>query len=114
MSKREVSILIDDIISAIVKINRYTKGMSYNDFIDDPKTVDAVVRNLEIVGEAANRIPKSFQENHDQIEWHQIIGLRNRVIHDYFGIDYEIIWQVITDDIKKFKKNLLEIKKKNI
>lgn len=109
MSKREIKILLEDMIEAIRKINQYTKGMTYDIFINDPKTVDAVVRNLEIIGEAANRVSKSFQQEHPQVEWRQIIGLRNRIIHDYFGIDYEIVWQVVTVDLRKLKKKLKEI-----
>ncbi|MDI6779517.1 MAG: DUF86 domain-containing protein [Bacteroidota bacterium] len=97
MSKREIKILPEDMIESIRKINRYIKGMTF------------VVRNLEIIGEAANRISKSFQLENPQVEWRQIIGLRNRVIHDYFGIDYEIVWQVVTVDLKKLKKKLKDI-----
>jgi len=112
MSKREIKILLDDMIEAIGKIDRYIKGMTFDDFVNDSKTVDAVVRNLEVIGEAANRIPRSFQQQHPEIEWRQIIGLRNRVIHDYFGIDYDIVWYVITKDLKKLKNKLKNILKK--
>lgn len=112
MSKREIKILLDDMIEAIGKIDRYIKEMTLNDFVNDSKTVDAVVRNLEVIGEAANRISRSFQQQHPEIGWRQIIGLRNRVIHDYFGIDYDIVWYVITKDLKKLKNKLKDILKK--
>ena len=65
--------------------------MSFNDFINDDKTIDAVVRNFEIIGEAANRIPEDFKSNHPEIEWRRMIGFRNRIIHEYFGIDYNMV-----------------------
>ena len=68
--------------------------MSFNDFIADSKTVDAVVRNFEIIGEAANRLPEEFREKYPEIDWHRIRGFRNRIIHDYFGIDYAIVWKI--------------------
>ena len=68
--------------------------MSFNDFIADSKTADAVVRNFEIIGEAANRLPEDFREKYPEIDWHRIRGFRNRIIHDYFGIDYAIVWKI--------------------
>lgn len=68
--------------------------MSYEDFINDSKTVDAVIRNFEIVGGAANRLPLDFKEINNHINWKQIKGFRNRIVHDYFGIDYTIVWEI--------------------
>ena len=61
----------------------------------DDKTIDAVVRNFEIIGEAANRIDPDFRDNNPEIEWKRIRGFRNRIVHDYFGIDYEIVWSIV-------------------
>ncbi len=72
----------------------YTSSLSFNDFIEDSKTVDAVVRNFEIIGEAANRLPEDLREKYPEIDWHRIRGFRNRIIHDYFGIDYAIVWKI--------------------
>lgn len=73
--------------------------MGFNDFIADDKTIDAVIRNFEIIGEAANRVSEDFKAGHPEIEWRRIIGLRNRVIHEYFGIDYETVWKIRNENI---------------
>src|SRR5258708_1124715 len=86
--------LLEDMLDAANKIFAYTAGMDYDRFLSDNKTVDATVRNFEIIGEAANRIPDDFKLIHPEIEWRRIIGLRNRIIHEYFGIDYEILWDI--------------------
>ena len=88
MSKRDLLLLIEDMLDAVNKILKYTSGLNYEQFIHDEKTIDATVRNFEIIGEAANRIPEDYKLQHPEIEWRQIIGLRNRIIHEYFGIDY--------------------------
>lgn len=94
MSKRQPHLLIEDIVDSGNKILEYTSGLTFEEFIKDTKTIDAVIRNFEIIGEAANRIPDSFKEEHPQIDWHRIRGFRNRIVHDYFGIDYGIVWQI--------------------
>lgn len=94
MSKRLPNLLIEDIIESANKILIYTSDISFDDFINDAKTVDAVIRNFEIIGEAANRLPEDFKDNHEDIDWHRIRGFRNRIVHDYFGIDYKIVWIV--------------------
>ena len=95
MSKRENILLLEDMLQSAQKIKRYTKGLNYESFITDDKTIDAVVRNFEIIGEAANRIESDFRDNNPEIEWKRIRGFRNRIVHDYFGIDYEIVWNII-------------------
>lgn len=95
MSKRDNLLLLEDMLQSANKIKQYTDGLNYNAFISDDKTIDAVVRNFEIIGEAANRIDPDFRTNNPEIEWKRIRGFRNRIIHDYFGIDYEIVWTII-------------------
>ena len=97
MSKRNDTQLIKDMIEAANKIEAYTKFMLFVDFLNDNKTLDAVVRNFEIIGEAANRLTDAFKEKHEEIEWHKIRGFRNRIVHDYIDIDYEIVWQIKED-----------------
>lgn len=109
MSKRDTSLLLEDIIYSANKIERYTDGMSYEAFINDEKTVDAVVRNFEIIGEAANRLGTDFHESHDEIEWQRIRGFRNRIVHHYFGIDYEIVWSIIQNDLNDLKNQLNDL-----
>ena len=95
MSKRDSILLLDDMLQSSLKIKKYIGDLDYNSFVDDDKTVDAVVRNFEIIGEAANRIDQDFKEANPDIEWTRIRGLRNRIVHEYFGIDNQIIWTII-------------------
>ena len=94
MSKREPGLLVSDILESAQKILDYTSGQSFDDFTNDNKTVDAVIRNFEIIGEAANRLPDEFKDRYSEIDWHRIRGFRNRIVHDYFGIDYSIVWTI--------------------
>ena len=91
MSKRNSKLLIEDILESSNKILTYTNGMSFEDFANDSKTVDAVIRNFEIIGEAANRLPDDFKDLYPAIDWYKIRGFRNRIVYDYMGIDYSII-----------------------
>ena len=95
MSKRDIVLLLDDTLRSALKIKRYTLELDYDAFISDGKTIDAVVRNFEIIGEAANKIDPDFRQRNPEIEWTRIRGFRNRIVHDYFGIDYEIVWTII-------------------
>lgn len=106
MSKRDLSLLIEDICESLEKIERYTADMTLDNFQDDEKTIDAVVRNFEIIGEAASRLPKDFINRHTEIDWKKIVGLRNRIVHEYFGVDLKIIWQIHKTDLPVFKKSL--------
>jgi uncharacterized protein with HEPN domain len=94
MSNRNVALLLEDIIESGEKILRYIQDLSYEQFLNDDKTVDAVIRNFEIIGEAANRLPDDFKEKHQEVDWYRIRGFRNRIVHHYFGIDYSILWQI--------------------
>ena len=87
MSKRESKHLVGDILDSAHKTLDYTAGQSFEDFKHDGKTVDAVIRNFEIIGEAANRLSEEFKDRFPEIDWHRIRGFRNRIVHDYFGID---------------------------
>lgn len=106
MSKRDTLLLLDDMLQSAQKIKQYTKGFDYKEFLMDNKTIDAVVRNFEIIGEAANRIDPDFRDQNPEIEWTRIRGFRNRIIHDYFGIDYEIIWSIIETYLDELKDRL--------
>jgi uncharacterized protein with HEPN domain len=99
MSNRDLLLLLEDMQESALKIKRYTVNMDYDLFLSDDKTVDAVVRNFEIIGEAANRIDPDFRLVNSEIEWNRIRGLRNRIVHNYFGIDYEIVWTIIEIDL---------------
>ncbi len=94
MSKREPHLLVEDILDSTYKILHYIGNLTFDEFTKDTKTIDAVIRNFEIIGEAANRLPDDFKDNHSAVDWHRIRGFRNRIVHDYFGIDYSIVWEI--------------------
>jgi uncharacterized protein with HEPN domain len=110
MSKRPVDLLLDDICEAIERIERYISGMSFDVFSKDRKSVDAVVRNLEIIGEASNRLPAEFKNSHSQIQWHKVVGLRHRIVHEYFGIDLQIVWQILQKDLPSLREAISQIR----
>ena len=93
MPKRDNDLLLEDIRTVLARVARYTAGLDKVQFLADDKTVDAVVRNLEILGEAVRCLSDDFKQRHPAIAWIQIAGLRNRIVHDYFGLDLEIIWK---------------------
>lgn len=109
MSKREPRLLIQDILESIEKIRLYTKNYDFGAFESDSKTIDAVIRNLEIIGEAANKLPQEIKEKDEDIKWRRIVGLRNRVIHEYFGVDLEIVWKIINDDLGLLENQLRKL-----
>jgi len=110
MSNRRVRLLIEDIWESLEKVQRYISGLTRKSFSADEKTIDAVVRNLEIIGEAANRLPGEFRSQHPTIEWRKIVGLRNRIVHDYFGVDLEIVWQILKDDVPDLRESVKKIR----
>ena len=104
MSDRSAQLLVEDILDAAQKIQRYVTGLSFEEFAIDEKTVDAVARNFEIIGEAANRLSEEFKATNPSIDWKRIRGFRNRIVHDYFGIDQSIVWIII----QKYLPELIE------
>ncbi len=110
MSKRNDDLLIEDIISSCEKILNYTKEFSEEEFKNDDKTIDAVIRNFEIIGEASNKLSEPFKVKNPQIDWFKMTSLRNRLIHDYMGIDLSIIWSVIQNYLVNLKSELENIK----
>jgi len=112
MSRKDPLLLLGDMLEALNKIKIYTSGLSQEDFFKDDKTMDAVIRNFEIVGEAANRIPEEIKENNLDVNWHRIRGLRNRIVHDYMGIDYAIVWNIIQNDLDIFARQIKSISEK--
>ena len=108
--KRSANLYLDDITTAINKIVRYTKKASFNKFKKDEKTIDAVIRNLEIIGEAAKHLPKQIKEKYSNIPWKEIVGMRNKVIHEYFGVDVDILWDTINEDIPVLKRKIRVLK----
>ena len=106
MSERNAALLAEDILDSIRKINVYTEGMSKEEFLKDDKTIDAVIRNFEIIGEAANRMPEEIRDRFDQIDWHRIRGFRNRIVHDYMGVDLNIVWKILEGYLEKLQADV--------
>ena len=98
---RELGLFVEDIVRCCNKVAEYTAGMDFVSFAADAKTFDAVARNLEIIGEAVKRLPNAFREAHPAVEWRKIAGLRDIVIHEYFGIDPAIIWDVVQNHLPR-------------
>ena len=90
---------LDDILEAITFIREYVKSMDYKAFEADRKTQDAVIRNLEIIGEAARTVPEEVRDKAAEIQWHKIIALRNILIHEYFGVNLKILWDVVQNKL---------------
>ena len=107
--QRDYRAYIDDILESIRKIEKYTKGITYNEFVTNELIQDGVVRNLEIIGEAVKNIPKEVKGQAPEIEWKKIAGMRDILTHGYFGIDLEIVWDVIKNNISDLKKKIMEI-----
>jgi len=102
-------VFLEDIINSLDKIFKYTKGLEYQDFISDEKTIDAVERNFEIIGEAVKNLPEDFRNNYPNIPFKQVAGMRDKLIHDYFGVDYEIVWKTINAKLPDFYNNIKQI-----
>ena len=99
MSKRDDRLLVDDILIALQAISEYTCNMDYDGFCESKMTIDAVIRNFEICGEASNYLSAEYKAEHPEIEWQKMTDFRNRLIHHYFGINYEIVWEVIENEV---------------
>jgi len=106
MSKRGVELYINDINDAIRKINKYMRGLSYAEFARNEQLIDAVIRNLSIIGEAVIYIPKEIKSKNPEVSWQEIVSMRNKVSHEYFGVDKSILWETIKKDLPEFKKQI--------
>jgi uncharacterized protein with HEPN domain len=100
---------MNDVLDAIEKIERYTAGVTFDQFEANEMVLDAVVRNLEIIGEATRYLPSSLRERYTQIEWSRVVGFRNIVIHAYFAVDVEIVWTIATQRLSELKTVLTQM-----
>ncbi|MCS7261524.1 MAG: DUF86 domain-containing protein [Anaerolineae bacterium] len=106
---RDIRLYLEDIIEACEKILRYTREMSFAQFAADERTLDAVARNLEIIGEAARHIPEEIRQRYGEVEWAKIVALRNVVAHKYFGVDEEILWDIIQNKVPHLLEHVQHI-----
>jgi len=112
--QRDYRIYLKDILSSISKIDEYVGDFSFQDLIKDSMRVDAVVRNLEIIGEAAKHVPEDIRKKYSFVDWRKISALRDILIHEYFGVDFDILWDIVKNKIPILKndvKKILELEK---
>jgi uncharacterized protein with HEPN domain len=111
---RDESLYIDDIQAACEKVVRFTKGMTYKEFVHDDLHFDAVLRNLQIIGEAVKKISEETRQTHPEVKWRKIAGFRDIVAHEYFGVNEETVWDIVENEIPalfEIAKSMLEEKK---
>jgi uncharacterized protein with HEPN domain len=106
MSERGDSDLLKDMREAVRRIKAYTRAMSYDGFMTDTRTQDAVVRNLEIIGEAAKAVSAELKDSHPGMPWKGMAGTRDRLIHHYFGINLDIVWDIVTVELPSLEKQI--------
>ncbi|MFW6130117.1 MAG: DUF86 domain-containing protein [Atribacterota bacterium] len=112
MNKKNYEVYFDDILESIDKIDEYTKDISKKKFNKDSKIQDAVIRRIEIIGEAANKIPVKIQKKYPDTPWKDVIGMRNVLIHHYGGVDVNRVWRVVKNRLSELRKNILTLKEK--
>ena len=101
---------LDDILEAIEKIERFTDGMTFEEFASDEKTVDAVLRNFEVIGEAAKNVPREVRREYSDVPWSEMAGMRDKLIHGYATIELRIVWMTVTDELPSLKPQVASMR----
>jgi uncharacterized protein with HEPN domain len=109
MNNHEPTNFLKDILDSIERIENYVLDLDYEDFSNDQKTVDAVIRNLEVIGEATKNISEEFRNKHPNLPWREMAGMRDKLIHGYFDVMYSIIWETVKNDLPLIKSKIIEI-----
>lgn len=107
--KKDPSVFLEHILESIGRIEEYAKRKSKKEFLDDYEKQDAIIKRLEVIGEAVKNIPRDIKKKYPEVPWKKIAGMRDILIHEYFGIDLDLVWKIIIKDIPKFKKQILEL-----
>jgi uncharacterized protein with HEPN domain len=110
MSERSAELLVEDMLEAVDRIQTYTRSIDLAAFMDDDMKVDAVLRNLQVLGEAAGRVPAEVRGLFPEIEWSRIVRSRHIVVHHYFGVDHEIIWRIIEVHLPPLREQLFRMR----
>ena len=106
----EVLDYLDDILDGVEKIKRYTREMTYEEFVDDPKTIDAVLRNFEVIGEAAKNVPDEIRQEYDGVPWSEMAGMRDKLIHGYASVELQIVWTTIEKEISALETQIESVR----
>lgn len=109
MSERGIKLYLSDIKEAVKRIASYIQDLDFEKFTNDHKTIDAVIRNLSVVGEAVKNIPEEVKSKYSDIAWYEAMGMRNKVVHEYFGVDDTILWKTVKEDIPVFGQQIEKI-----
>jgi uncharacterized protein with HEPN domain len=109
MKKREHEDYFRDIFDAIIDIGAFTEGIAFKDFVKDKKTIYSVVRAIEIIGEATKNIPEYIRSKYPDVPWKRMAGMRDKLIHEYFGVDLEIVWETIEQDLPPLKEIIQKV-----
>lgn len=109
--KRDAKIYLDDILESIIKIEQYLLLITETEFYTNTEKQDAVIRRLEIIGEAVKKLPKELKEQYSEIPWKQMAGMRDVVIHEYFEVSLETVWRTLKNDLPNIKMKLENIRK---
>lgn len=109
MKKRDDTVFLRHILDAIDAIDQYTKGMTFEDFVHHSMAHDAVIRQIEIIGEAARNISEEYRESQPQLPWLKMIGIRNKIIHEYFNLNLSVVWDTIKDDLPHLRSSIKEL-----
>ena len=102
-------IVVSKMVKYIEKIQKYTNTLTYSEFAEQEMIVEACIFNLSQLGELSNKVDKEFQENHPEIPWRSLYGLRNRIVHDYEGVNLALVWEIIENDLSDLKKMLKQL-----
>jgi uncharacterized protein with HEPN domain len=111
MRARDYRDYLQDILEAVDDIENFVDNMTYEQFVKDRKTLNAIVRSIEIIGEASKNIPESMKAKYKELPWKQMAGMRDKLIHAYFGLDLETLWKAVTENIPPLKKSIQKILK---
>ena len=108
MKRKDYGDYLQDILDSINDTDDFVKGITFEAFLKDKKSINAVIRSIEVIGEASKKIPHSMRKDFPDIPWKKMAGMRDKLIHEYFGVDLEIIWEVIKTDLPSIKPLVIE------